>query len=138
MAARPKAYVFDSWAVLAYLEGEPAAAKVEDVILESHERKIPLLMTVVNAGEIWYILARRTSDVEADQSIDELHQLGLEFREADWGLAHKAARFKSKHKMSFADGFAAALASQEAGALLVTGDLEFKSLGEELRIMWLK
>lgn len=134
---KPKAYVLDSWSILAYLEDEPAAAMVADLIVEAHERRIQLLMSVVNVGEVWYILARRTSDADADRSVTELHELGIEFRDADWRLVHGAARFKSKHKISFADGFAAALTSQEKDAVLLTGDQAFKSLEREIRVMWL-
>jgi predicted nucleic acid-binding protein len=138
MAQKPKAYVLDSWSVLAYLEDEPAGAKVADVMAEAHEQGIPLLMTVINVGEVWYILARETSESEADRSISELHELGIEFCEADWKLAHNAARFKANHKMSFADGFAAALASQERGRVLVTGDIEFQQVSSEVKILWMQ
>ena len=90
-------------------------------------------MTVVNAGEVWYIIARETSEAEADRSIAELQQLGIKFFDADWKLAHAAAAFKSKHSMSFADYFAAALA-KEHKADLVTGDQEFKQVEGEVRI----
>jgi len=51
--------MLDSWAVLAYLEDEDAPAKVADIIADAHDEQIPLLMTVVNAGEVWYIVARQ-------------------------------------------------------------------------------
>ena len=53
--------MLDSWAVLAYLEDEDAPAKVADIIADAHDEQIPLLMTVVNAGEVCYIVARQTS-----------------------------------------------------------------------------
>ena len=58
MPKKPRAIVLDSWAVIAYLEDEPAAEKVADIIADAHEQQIQLLMTVVNAGEVWYIVAR--------------------------------------------------------------------------------
>jgi ribonuclease VapC len=137
MPQKVKAYVLDSWAIIAYFEDEPAGAKVADLIADAHEHSTPLLMTVVNVGEVWYILARQTSESEADRSVAELNELGIEIREADWKLARNAAQFKAKHKMSFADGFAAALAVQEKGAVLVTGDKEFQQLENEIRIHWL-
>lgn len=137
MARKPRAIVLDSWAVMAYLEDEATAEKVADIIADAHEEKIPLLMTVVNAGEVWYILAREASVAEADTSIRQLRQLGIEFVDADWDLAHVAAGFKSKHKMSFADCFAAALAKQRK-AHLVTGDQEFKQVEADVIITWLK
>lgn len=136
MARKPRAIVLDSWAVMAYLEDEATAEKVADIIADAHEEKIPLLMTVVNAGEVWYILAREASVAEADASVRQLRQLGIEFIDADWDLAHEAAGFKAKHKMSFADCFAAALAKQKK-ALLLTGDPEFKQLEKAITIEFL-
>jgi len=136
MPRRPKAIVLDSWAVIAYLEGEPAAEKVADHIADAHENDIPLFMSVVNAGEVWYIIAREASVGDADRSIKELKHLGIEFVDADWPLAHEAGGFKSKHKMSFADCFAAAVAKQKK-ALLLTGDPEFKQVETEITIDWL-
>ena len=137
MPRKPRAIVLDSWAIMAYFEDEPAAERVADIIAEAHEEKTPLFMTVVNAGEVWYILARRTSESEANRGVHELRQLGIEFIDADWDLAHEAAGFKSKHKMSFADCFAAALA-KEKKAHLVTGDKEFKQVEGDLTITWLE
>src|SRR5713226_281291 len=136
MPRKPRAIVRDSWAIMAYFEDEPAAEKVADIIAEAHDEETPLFMSVVNAGEVWYILARRTSESEANRGVHELRQLGIEFIEADWNLAHQAAGFKSKHKMSFADCFAAALAKDKK-AHLVTGDKEFRQVEQELSMIWL-
>jgi predicted nucleic acid-binding protein len=137
MARKPKAIVLDAWAVMAYLEDEPAAEKVADLIADAHEDGTPLFMSVVNAGEVWYIIAREASVADADRSITALRQLGIEFVDADWTLAHDAGAYKSKHKMSFADCFAAALAKQKK-ALLLTGDFEFKQVEPEITIDWLR
>jgi len=137
MPKNPKAIVLDSWATIAYLEDEAAAEKVADIIADAHEQQVPLLMTVVNAGEVWYIVARQTSAADADTSIKQLRDLGIEFIDADWNLARDAGYFKSKNKMSFADCFAAALAKQRTATLL-TGDPEFKQVEREITINWMK
>ena len=136
MPRTPKAMVLDSWAVFAYLEGEASAERVADLIADAHEQEIPLFMSVVNAGEVWYIIARATSVADADRSVSELKQLAIEFVDADWTLARDAGGFKSKHKMSFADCFAAALAKQKK-SVLITGDPEFKQVESEVSISWL-
>jgi ribonuclease VapC len=136
MSRRPKAYVLDSWAVMAYLEDESSAQKVADLIGDAHEHGIPLLMSVVNAGEIWYILAREVSEAEADKALHELKQLGIEFQDVDMKLARLAGGFKAKHRMSYADCFAAALA-KEYKAELVTGDKEFKQVESDIKVHWL-
>lgn len=137
MSRRPKAFVLDSWAIMSYLEGEPSAEKVADIMADAHDEDVPLFMSVVNAGEVWYILAREVSVAEADSSIRQLRQLGISFIDADWDLAHEAAGFKSRHKMSFADCFAAALTKQKKATLL-TGDAEFKQVEPEITIDWLE
>ncbi len=137
MARRPKAIVLDSWAVLAYLGDEAASHEVAELLADAHEHRTPLLMTTVNAGEVWYILAREASDADANRAISDLQTLGLEFIDADWDLTKRAAAIKAKHRMSYADCFAAALAAQHK-AELATGDFEFKQVEEFVTILWLR
>lgn len=136
MAKKAKAYVLDTWAVIAYLEDEPSGAQVEELIASAHEEQIPIYMSVVNVGEVWYTFAREISEEEADASVKALRDLRIQFEDADWTLTHEAARFKSQNKMSYADAFAAALAKIKK-ADLVTGDGEFKPLDGEIKIIWL-
>jgi len=137
MARKPRALVFDSWAVMAYLEDEPQAERVADMIADAHEDDTPLLMSVVNLGEVWYIIAREASEAEAERGVAELLQLGIEIVPADWPLTRAAAGFKAKHRMSYADCFAVAL-TREKKAHLVTGDLEFAQVERDVQILWLK
>ncbi len=128
--------VFDSWAALAYLEDEPAAEAVADLIADARERQASLLMTVVTAGEVWYITARESSVADAERALDKLQELGCRFVDVDLPLTRAAAAFKAKHRMAYADCFAAALAKREK-AELVTGDREFKQVEEELHLKFL-
>ncbi len=136
MAKKARAYVLDTWAVIAYLEDEPSGEQVEDLIATAHEEQIPIYMSVVNVGEIWYTVAREVSEEEADASVKLLRDLRIQFEDADWTLTQEAARFKSLNKMSYADCYAAALAKIKK-ADLVTGDTEFKPLDGEIKISWL-
>ena len=135
MAKKAKAYVLDSWAVIAYLEDEPSGEQVEELIATAHEEQIPIYMSVVNVGEVWYTLAREISEEEANASVKSLRDLRIQFEDADWVLTQEAARFKSQNKMSYADAFAAAL-SKVKKADLVTGDNEFKPLDGQIKISW--
>ena len=134
---KPKAIVFDSWAVLAYLQGESASEHLADVVADALHGEIPILMSVVNVGEVWYILAREVSADEADKSVASLRSWGTQFVDIDWSLAHEAAVLKSRFKISYADAFAAALAKLRR-ADLVTGDPEFEPLVDYTRIHWLR
>lgn len=136
MSRKPRAYVLDTWTIIAYLQDEPAAERIVELIADAHEQDIPLYMSVVNVCEVWYILAREVSEVEADSSVSELGQLGIQFQDTNWELAKEAARFKAKGKISLGDSFAAALA-KELKADLVTGDPEFKQVEGHIKITWL-
>jgi len=135
MTRKAKALVMDTWAIIAYLEDEPSAQQIADLIASAHEEDVPVYMTIVNVGEVWYNIAREISEDEANDSVKELRDLRIQFVDADWELTLEAARFKSQHKMSYADCYAAALAKVKK-ADLVTGDREFKALEEEVKIEW--
>ncbi len=134
--AKTKAIVLDSWAIMCYLEDEPAAEKVGKVLGNSLSNRIPLLMSVINAGEIWYIVGRRRSEKDADATIVWLREIGVKFIDADWQLTKTAATFKVKGNISYADCHAAAVAKHYK-ATLFTGDLEFVGLENAVDIEWL-
>jgi uncharacterized protein len=130
------ASVFDSWALMAFLHGEPAAPRVEQLIWQAREDATALLISSVNLGEIWYSIARTRGVVDADVKVAEVLSLGFQVVDCDWALTYQAAKFKAAHRLAYADCFAAALAKLE-GSVLVTGDREFKALEREIRIRWL-
>ena len=105
MPKKASAIVLDSWAAIAYLEDEPAGARVADIIADAHEGGVPVLMSVINSGEIWSIIAREASEEDAERDLDVLRGLGIEIVDATWDLTRRAASFKSKNKMSYADCF---------------------------------
>ena len=127
--------VFDSWAIIAFFNNEPAAEKVKLLLAESARQKNGWI-TSVNLGEVWYMLVRKRSRQLADQTILEMTQIGIGSVDVDWPMVLQAADFKSRHKISYADAFAAALAKQR-NAELVTGDPEFRTLDSEIGIHWL-
>jgi uncharacterized protein len=128
--------VFDSWALIAFLEDEPAAEEIESLIAQANESDHELWVTNVNLGEVWYAVARSHSENEADQAVTEILRLGFKAADADWDLTREAAKFKATAKLSYADCFAAALAKKR-NADLITGDPEFKQLSKQIKIHWL-
>lgn len=128
--------VFDSWPVMAYLQGEPPVKRIIEIIADAHERGDSLLMSVVNAGEVWYSIAGRSDPITADGAIELVQSLGIEFIDVDWPTTQIAARYKAMGGISYADCFAAAVAKHHKAALL-TGDHEFKQLEDEISIAWL-
>jgi len=130
--------VLDSWALIAFLEDEPAAAEVQRLLEQAVAEKHKLLLGVVNWGEIYLSTMREVSQEAAERTAREIAALPLEIVGVgeDLVLARQAAVLKATHKMSYADCFAAALAKIH-GAELVTGDPEFKEVEREVKVAWL-
>jgi ribonuclease VapC len=93
-------------------------------------------MSTINAGEVWYQIARQHSTAGADELVARLQRIGIEFVPAGWDLTRIAADFKARFRLAYADCFAAALAKLHRAELL-TGDPEFRQLGKEVSIRWL-
>ena len=129
--------VLDSFALLAFLRGETGEEKVAAMLKRAGLRDEPLHMTEVNYAEVQSIIMRKDGEDRWQEIARELPALPIEFHPATRALADLAAGFKARYKLSLADAFAAALA-KERKAELVTGDLEFKALEKEIKIVWLK
>jgi predicted nucleic acid-binding protein len=108
----------DSWAVLAWLDGEePAALVVERTI----ERERPA-MSWMNLVEVHYRTIRDHGRQEADQVLAELRPLVTESLPGIAAMRSVSA-LKANHPIALADCFAVALAAEEEAELL-TGDPE--------------
>ncbi|WKZ36855.1 MAG: type II toxin-antitoxin system VapC family toxin [Anaerolineales bacterium] len=130
------AKVLDSYALMAFFEDEQGADLVRGLIHKAVTGDTNLMMSVINLGEVWYSIARTNSPGMADQYISEIKGMGIEIVEIDWTLTRQAAVFKANGNISYADCFAAALAKLRR-AELVTGDKEFKTLQDEIKISWI-
>ncbi len=130
-----KNLVFDSWALIAFLQDVSSESDVEDYINKVHSPDIGAYISVINLGEIWYSFARRRSGEFADRILLEISNLSIEVIDADWDQAYRAAQFKAIGGLAYADCFGAALA-QSLDASLITGDPEFEKISETVRIAW--
>jgi ribonuclease VapC len=129
--------VLDSYALLAYLRGEPGGERVRDLLDRASQKSAPLHMTEVNYAEVKYITLRKAGAHAWREISAGLPALPITFHPADRELSDLAAEFKAGNGLSLADAFAAALAKQRQ-AELVTGDPEFNALEDQIRIHWLR
>jgi predicted nucleic acid-binding protein len=137
-----KVYVLDSFAVIAYMRKETGADKVRALLAESFIGKTELALSVVNAGEAYYMLYKKESAAKADLFWRNLPRLPIRLYPATTERTFSAAYLKAiyptgKNQISYADCYATALA-EELGATLVTGDPEFQLVEHRITIEWLK
>ena len=121
------AKVLDSWAPIAFFEGESAADAVEHVLRQAADGRHRLFMSVINWGEIYYSTMREVSQQAAEQRLAELASLPIQIVGVgdDLVLAKQAAVFKATKKMSYADCFGHSHWRNEAelGSLNVTAHI---------------
>jgi ribonuclease VapC len=130
------ARVLDSFALIAYFRDESSAADVEQLLLDASDKDSVLHMSEVNYAEVKHSILRMDGPAAWTKAASALQALPIEFHPTSLEAAETAADFKAKFKLSLADAFAAALA-KERRAELVTGDPEFRALGNEIKIRWL-
>ena len=129
-------YVLDSYAVLALLGNEPGAGRVEKLMHQAQSDKIELWMSLINLGEVAYIIERRWGVEKLRAMLAYLEATALIFAEANKDQVFAAAHIKATHTVSYADAFAIVLAKQYT-AVLVTGDPEYRQLEHQIDIEWL-
>lgn len=119
-------HCLDSWAVLAWLDGEESAAEIVQGVVEGERAAI----SWVNLVEVHYRTARDHGRQEADQVLAELRPQVSEDLPGISAM-REVARLKAENPIALADCFAIALAAQE-GAVLLTGDPEITDRAEQL------
>jgi predicted nucleic acid-binding protein len=128
-----KDYVLDANAVLRYFavsEGQ-GANKVRALFEQAERGQARLSMSVVNLGEVHYILLKHVGEPRARHYLKVLQNVAT-MVEADTVQALAAAEMKHKYKLGYADSFAATLALTSK-ATLVSADPEFEKLGKPLK-----
>jgi predicted nucleic acid-binding protein len=131
---RVRRYVLDANALIGFFEDrEGTAGKIEHLLGEALRQDLPLLMSAVNWGEVFYMEWRYRGEVKARQAEASLREMPIAVISVDRERASRAGALKQKHGLGYADAFAAELAI-ERGALLVTADPEFQKVGKALAV----
>lgn len=131
-----KKFVLDSYAILALVEDEPGAQTVADIIADEAAE---LYLSVVNLGEVCYIVFRKRGERAAEEVVrGVMQEESLALVEVSWPGAREAARTKAGGGLSYADAFALGL-SQELKAPVVTGDPEIRAAAKRLgsEVVWI-
>jgi predicted nucleic acid-binding protein len=129
-------YVLDSYALLAFVGGEEGQQQVQGLLRKAAEGSTKLYLTIINYGEVLYVVERERGLAAAQMTIGVVDQLPIQVVEADRDLTFGAAHIKARFSMAYADCFAVALARRLSGAV-VTGDPEFTSVTGLVDVEWL-
>jgi predicted nucleic acid-binding protein len=131
---RARRYVLDANALIGFFEDrEGTAAKIDHLLNEALRHDLPLLMSAVNWGEVFYTEWRYRGEAKAREAEARLLDLPVAVIGVDRERATRAGALKQKYGLGYADAFAAELAI-ERGAWLVTADPEFQKVGKALAV----
>lgn len=122
--------------MLAYLDGEPAAGQVRQILRRARKRQALALFSLINYGECLYVTEREQGVQQAQRAAGIIDQLAVRIVPADRALVFAAAHIKARYPVSYADAFTIALAKRNRAQVL-TGDPEFKSVESEIAVRWL-
>jgi ribonuclease VapC len=130
-------FVLDSYALLAYLGGDPGQERVKELLRQAQKKQCSLQFCMINFGEVLYQTERHRGFASAQIVQAVIENLPIAIVEATRNLVLDAAHVKANHALSYADAFVVALAQRETGTIL-TGDPEFQTVQEQVAIEWLK
>jgi ribonuclease VapC len=136
MADKP-IYILDAFALMAYLNGEPAAQRIRDLFNDGTKGKCHIHISIINLGEALYNMERNHGLAKAHEVLTIIQSLPIEIIPAENETVLAAAHIKANHPISYADAFVV-VAAQTLNGIIMTGDPEFQDLTELAQIEWLK
>jgi predicted nucleic acid-binding protein len=131
-----RVHVLDANALLDFFDNGPGSDRVEQLMSTAVREGNPLLISVVNWGEVFYVSWQRRGEELARNTMSGLSRLPIRTIPVEIEQASKAAEITAVHKIPYVDCLAAALAEVRQ-AILVTSDLDFEKLGRRVPILWL-
>ena len=119
-------YSLDAGPIIAYLDNEPGADKVEAILTEAGS---VCYAHVINLSEVYYIYYWRGGVTTAEKAMKAMLDVGVIFRDdGDTAFWKEAASFKGRYPMALPDGFCLTLARRLAGTAVTTDHAEFDAL----------
>jgi len=127
-------HVLDASALYRYLTNGAAEEIVARVLMDAAAAGNPVLMSVVNWGEVYYTLAKQIGLNKTENLMIGLaDKLPVSVVGVAVEDAVRAARLKAQYNLPYADAFAAALTGPQR--VLVTADVEHFERVPKLRLL---
>ena len=136
-----KRLLLDACAMIAYLNDEPGAEKVEELLWQSNQGSGNLLMHEVNLLEIYYGVYRDEGEELAEETYKRVINLPIKIvKGLKKGAFKEAGRLKAIYRISLADSIALAEAKLRGIPLVTCDHHEFDRLQDEkeLEFIWIR
>jgi len=133
-------YILDACALLAFLNDEEGAEKIEDLLNRSDTSDISVSMSIINLLEVYYGELRDKGNEIAQIVLDMVQHYSIKIiNTVSEQVFHEAARLKAAYKMSIADCIGLATAIEHSGQFVSSDhhELELVSRNEHIPFVWL-
>lgn len=115
--------MLDTNALHRYLFQGEGKEIVSDVLKSAREAGVPILMSAVNWGELFYTTVKRIGVLDAETLLMNLPaKLGIVIVAADTERCVRAAMLKARYGIPYGDAFAAEMTGSQN--VLVTSDIK--------------
>ena len=120
-------HILDANALYRFLMGGDGGEAVRELLKDSLRRNVPVLMSVINWGEVYYTVVRHQGYKKADAVMRAAENHPIVLVEVDTAQAEAAGRIRAGYGLPYADCFAAILAGKDG--VVVTADVkDFKKV----------
>lgn len=133
MTNEGEVFVLDSYAVLAFLGGEPGKERVQLILSKSERGECKVVLSLINLGEIAYIVERERGLVKAQEALGVIDQLPIDLLQVNRETVLNAAHIKANYPLAYADAFVVAAGMMHQG-VIVTGDPEFERVRDLVEV----
>ena len=130
-------FVLDSSAVLRYIDNEPGADRIEEILSNCASLRVGLRISAVQWGEVAGSIRKRLGADEEMSVLSDVLPSEAEIIPATGERAVRAAAFRVDRKIAYADAFALDLAVESPDQVLVTADYGFKVVEDLAQIEFL-
>jgi len=127
-------YILDACALLAFLNDEEGAEKIEDLLNQSATSDISISMSIINLFEVYYGELRDKGAEIAQIILDMVQHYSIKIIDTiSEQVFHEAARLKAAHKMSIADCIGLATAIELSGQFVSSDHHELEAVASNPR-----
>lgn len=117
-------FVFDAFAVIAFLLKEEGSLKVEKILRGAEKGKTKVYFNEINLGEVYYRVWKDKGEEAGKEALSYCLSLPLFFVPVDRDFILKTSEIKARNKVSYADAFCIETAKRFK-CPVVTADPEF-------------
>jgi len=128
-------YILDACALLAFLNDEEGAEKIEDLLNQSAVSDVSVSMSIINLFEVYYSELRDKGAEIAQIVLDMVQHYSIKIIDTiSEQVFREAARMKATHKMSIADCIGLATAIELSGQFVSSDHHELEAIASNLKL----